>query len=135
MTILACSTIFNFFLTAFLYSRIVSSKWTFFSIAFFCKIQLSQNVDAYFRSAIKNFFNEHRLEIEEILDIEDQNSIFEIFSIRYSDFNLILEWRLLQCLKFFMYLFLDLIVDFLVFNDWKLQYFFNENEHQLRRNV
>jgi hypothetical protein len=41
-------------LTAFLYSRIVFAKWTFFSIAFFCKIQLSQNVEAHFRSTIKN---------------------------------------------------------------------------------
>jgi hypothetical protein len=42
-------------LTAFLYSRIVFEKWTFLSIAFFCKIQLSQNVEAHFRSTIKNF--------------------------------------------------------------------------------
>ncbi len=49
------STIFKFFLTAFLYSRIVSAKWTFLSIALFCKIQLSQNVEAHFRSTIKNF--------------------------------------------------------------------------------
>jgi hypothetical protein len=42
-------------LTAFLYSRIVSAKWTFLSIAFFCKIQLSQNVEAHFRSTIKKF--------------------------------------------------------------------------------
>jgi hypothetical protein len=46
---------FKFFLTTFLYSRIVFAKWTFFSIALFCKIQLSQNVEAYFRSTIKNF--------------------------------------------------------------------------------
>ncbi len=52
---LACSTIFKFFLTAFLYSRIISAKWTFLSIAFFCKIQLSQNVEVHFRSTIKNF--------------------------------------------------------------------------------
>jgi hypothetical protein len=51
----AYSMIFKFFLTAFLYSRIVSAKWTFFLIAFFCKIQLSQNVEAHFRSTIKNF--------------------------------------------------------------------------------
>ncbi len=55
MTTLTCSTIFNLFFASFLYSRIVSSKWTFFSIAFFCIIQLSQNVEAHFRSAIKNF--------------------------------------------------------------------------------
>jgi hypothetical protein len=54
VTALTCSTIFKFFLTAFLYSRIVSAKWTFLSIAFFCKIQLSQNVEAHFRSTIKN---------------------------------------------------------------------------------
>jgi hypothetical protein len=42
-------------LTTFLNSRIVSSKWTFFSIIFFCIIQLSQNVKTYFRSTIKNF--------------------------------------------------------------------------------
>ncbi len=52
---LTCSTIFKFFLTAFLYSRIVFAKWTFLLIAFFCKIQLSQNVEAHFRSTIKNF--------------------------------------------------------------------------------
>jgi hypothetical protein len=42
-------------LTAFLYSRIVFSKWTFFSIAFFCKTQWSQNAEVHFRSTIKNF--------------------------------------------------------------------------------
>ncbi len=42
-------------MTAFLYSRIVSAKWTFFLIALFCKIQLSQNVEVHFRSTIKNF--------------------------------------------------------------------------------
>jgi hypothetical protein len=52
---LTCSTVFNLFLTTFLNSRIVSSKWTFFSIVLFCIIQLSQNVEAYFRSTIKNF--------------------------------------------------------------------------------
>ncbi len=55
MTTLTCSTIFNLFFAAFLYSRIVFSKWTFFSIAFFCIIQLSQNVEIHFRSTIKNF--------------------------------------------------------------------------------
>jgi hypothetical protein len=55
MTTLICSIIFNFFFAAFLYSRIVSSKWTFFSIVFFCIIQLSQNVETHFRSTIKNF--------------------------------------------------------------------------------
>jgi hypothetical protein len=38
MITLTCSTIFNFFLTTFLNSRIVFSKWTFFSIVFFCTI-------------------------------------------------------------------------------------------------
>jgi hypothetical protein len=52
---LTCSTVFNFFLTTFLNSRIVSSKWTFLFIALFCIIQFSQNVEAHFRSAIKNF--------------------------------------------------------------------------------
>jgi hypothetical protein len=55
ITTFACSTIFKLFLTTFLYSRIVFAKWTFLSIAFFCKIQLSQNVEAHFRSTIKNF--------------------------------------------------------------------------------
>ncbi len=55
MTTLTCSTIFNFFFAAFLYSRIVSLKWTFLSIVFFCIIQLSQNVEVHFRSTIKNF--------------------------------------------------------------------------------
>jgi hypothetical protein len=55
MITLTCSTVFNFFLTAFLYSRIISSKWTFLLIALFCIIQLSQNVEVHFRSTIKNF--------------------------------------------------------------------------------
>jgi hypothetical protein len=55
MTTLTCSTIFNLFFATFLYSRVVFSKWTFFSIAFFCIIQLSQNVEIHFRSTIKNF--------------------------------------------------------------------------------
>jgi hypothetical protein len=55
ITTFACSTIFKFFLTTFLYSRIVFVKWTFLSIAFFYKIQLSQNVEIHFRSTIKNF--------------------------------------------------------------------------------
>jgi hypothetical protein len=55
MTTLTCSTIFNLFFAAFLYSRIVSSKWTFLSIVFFCIIQLSQNVEVHFQSTIKNF--------------------------------------------------------------------------------
>jgi hypothetical protein len=42
-------------LTTFLNSRVVSSKWTFLSIAFSCIIKLSQNVEAYFWSTIKNF--------------------------------------------------------------------------------
>jgi hypothetical protein len=42
-------------LTTFLNSRVVSSKWTFLSIVLFCIIQLSQNVETHFRSAIKNF--------------------------------------------------------------------------------
>jgi hypothetical protein len=53
--ILTCLIVFNLFLTAFLNSRIVSSKLMFLSIALFCKIQLSQNVNVHFRSAIKNF--------------------------------------------------------------------------------
>ncbi len=55
MITLACSIIFNLFLTTFLNSRVVSSKWTFLSIVLFCIIQLSQNVETHFRSAIKNF--------------------------------------------------------------------------------
>ncbi len=47
--------VFNFFLKAFLYSRVVSSKWTFRKIARFCKIQLSQNVEARFWFVIRNF--------------------------------------------------------------------------------
>ncbi len=83
----------------FLHNSIIAKRWNSFSIS------------------DQKFLDEHRFEIEEILNIENQNSTFEIFSIRYSNFNLILEWRLLQCLKFFVYLFLDLIVDFLVFNN------------------
>jgi hypothetical protein len=55
MITLTCSIIFNFFLTTILNLRIVFSKWTFFSIVFFCIIQLSQNVEAHFRSTVKNF--------------------------------------------------------------------------------
>jgi hypothetical protein len=83
----------------FLQNSIIAERWSSFSIN------------------DQKSFDEHRFEIEEILDIENQNSTFEIFSIRYSSFDLIFEWWLLQCLKFFVYLFLDLIVDFLVFND------------------
>jgi hypothetical protein len=46
---------FLFFLKTFLYSRIIFSKWMFYSTIFFCKIQLLQNVETYFRSTIKNF--------------------------------------------------------------------------------
>jgi hypothetical protein len=53
--VLTCSTIFKLFLTTFLYSWIVLTKWTFLLIVFFCKIQLSQNVEIHFRSTIKNF--------------------------------------------------------------------------------
>jgi hypothetical protein len=117
MTTLTCLTIFNFFFAAFLYSRVVFSKWTFLSIVLFCIIQLSQNVEVYFRSTIKNFSTNIVSKLKKFLNIESQNLTFEIFSIRYSNFNLIFEWRLLQCLKFLVYLFLNLIVDFLVFND------------------
>jgi hypothetical protein len=55
MITLTSSIVFNFFLTTFLYSRIISSKWTFFSIVFFCINQLSQNVKTHFRLTIKNF--------------------------------------------------------------------------------
>jgi hypothetical protein len=89
----------NSFNRFFLYNSIIAECWSSFSIN------------------DQKFLDEHRFEIEEILNIENQNSTSEILSIRYSDFNLILEWRLLQCLKFLVYLFLDLIVDFLVFND------------------
>jgi hypothetical protein len=46
---------FQFFFDSVLYSRVVSSKWTFRKIARLCKIQLSQNVEVHFRSAIRNF--------------------------------------------------------------------------------
>ncbi len=55
MITLICSTIFNVFLITFWNSRIVFSKWTFLSIALFCVIQISQNVETHFRSTIKNF--------------------------------------------------------------------------------
>ncbi len=83
----------------FLHNSIIAERWSSFSIN------------------DQKFLDEHRFEIEEILNIENQNSIFEIFLICYSVFSWILEWRLFQCLKFLVYLFLDLIVDFLVFND------------------
>jgi hypothetical protein len=55
MIALTCSTIFNFFFAAFLYSRIVFSKWTFLNVARFCKIELSQNIKTHFRFVVKNF--------------------------------------------------------------------------------
>jgi hypothetical protein len=55
MITLTCSIIFNLFLTTFLNSWIVSSKWTFLLIVLFCIIQLWQNVESHFRSTIKNF--------------------------------------------------------------------------------
>jgi hypothetical protein len=60
----------------FLHNLIIAERWNSFSIH------------------DQKFLDEHRFEIEEILNIENQNSIFEIFSIRYSDLNLIFEWRL-----------------------------------------
>ncbi len=54
MIALTCSTIFNFFFAAFLYSRIVFSKWKFLNVAYFCKIQLSQNMKIHFRFVVKN---------------------------------------------------------------------------------
>jgi hypothetical protein len=82
-----------------LQNSIVAERWSSFSIN------------------DQKFFDEHRFEIEKIFNVESQNAIFEIFSINYSNFDLILEWRLLQCLKFLVQLFFYLIVDFLVFND------------------
>jgi hypothetical protein len=108
---------FQFFLTTFLYSRVVSSKWTFFSVAFFCKIQLSQNVEVHFRSTIKDFSTNIVWESKKFLISKIKIRLLRFFSIRYSSFNLIFEWWLLQCLKFLVYLFLDLIVDFLVLNN------------------
>jgi hypothetical protein len=88
-----------FFNRFFLHNSIIAERWNSFLIN------------------DQKFLDKHCFEIEEILNIENQNSIFEIFSNRYSDFNLIFEWWLLQCLKFLVYLFLNLSVDFLVFND------------------
>ncbi len=39
----------------------------------------------------QKFLDEHCLKIEEILNVEAQNATPEIFSIRYSDFDLIFE--------------------------------------------
>jgi hypothetical protein len=83
----------------FLQNSIVAERWSSFSIN------------------DQKFFDEHDFEIEEIFNIESQNAIFEIFSINYLSFDLILEWRLFQSLKFLVQLFLYLIVDFFVFND------------------
>jgi hypothetical protein len=88
-----------FFNRSFLQNLIVAKRWNLFSIS------------------DQKFFDEHRFEIEEIFNVESQNAISEIFLISYSSFDLIFEWRLLQCLKFLVQLFLFLIVDFLVFND------------------
>jgi hypothetical protein len=52
---------------------------------------MSQNVEIYFQLRIKKVFNEHRFEIEKIRDVESQNTIFEIFSINYSSFDLIFK--------------------------------------------
>jgi hypothetical protein len=66
-----------FFNRFFLHNLIIAERWSSFSIN------------------DQKFLDEHRFEIKKILNIESQNSIFEIFSIRYSDFNLIFKWRLL----------------------------------------
>jgi hypothetical protein len=87
------------FSRSFLQNSIVAERWNSFSIN------------------DQKFFDEHRFEIEEIFNVENQNAISEIFLINYSSFDLILEWRLLQRLKFLVQLFLYLIVDFLVFSD------------------
>jgi hypothetical protein len=94
MITLTCSIVFNLFLTAFLYSRIVFLKWTFFSIVFLHNSIIAKRWSS-FSINDQKFLDEHCFEIEKILNIESQNSIFEIFSIRYSDFNLIFKWRLL----------------------------------------
>jgi membrane-associated phospholipid phosphatase len=61
----------------FLQNLIVAERWNSFSIN------------------DQKFLDEHRFEIEEIFNVENQNVIFEIFSINSSNFDLILEWRLL----------------------------------------
>jgi hypothetical protein len=66
-----------FFNRFFLHNLIVAERWSLFSIN------------------DQKFFDEHRFEIEEIFNVENQNATFEIFSINYSSFDLILEWRLL----------------------------------------
>jgi hypothetical protein len=88
-----------FFNRSFLQNSIVAERWSSFLIN------------------DQKFLDEHRFEIEEIFNVESQNAILKIFSINYLSFDLIFEWRLLQCLKFLVQLFLYLIVDFLVFND------------------
>jgi hypothetical protein len=81
ITTFACSTIFKFFLTTFLYSRIVSSKWTFFNVARFCKIQLSQNMKTHFRFVIKNFSTNIVSESKKFL-----MSKFKMRFLRFSQF-------------------------------------------------
>jgi hypothetical protein len=102
---------------SFLQNSIVTKRWSSFSIN------------------DQKFFDEHRFEIEKIFNVESQNTTFEIFLINYSSFELIFKWRLLQRLKFLVQLLLYLIVDFLVFNDSELQYFFYENWHHFEENI
>jgi hypothetical protein len=104
------STIFNFFLTIVLYSRIVFSKWTFFSIAFFCKTQLSQNVEAHFRSMIKNFstnivskskkflMSKIRIRFLRFSQFVIQFSIVFIIIINYTRFVINLSWLMWKLL-------------------------------------
>jgi hypothetical protein len=117
MIALTCSTIFNLFFAAFLYSRIVFSKWTFLNVARFCKIQLSQNMKAHFRFVVKN----------SLTNIVSESKKFLIFKLKmrflkFSQFVIQISiWFLnddcfnvwnFSCIYFF-----DLIVDFLVFCD------------------
>jgi hypothetical protein len=83
----------------FLQNSIIAERWSSFLI---CS---------------QKFLDEHRFEIEEILDTQSIDLSLESFSLDYLRFDSILKRWLFQNLKDFMNLFLYLIIDFLVSDD------------------
>jgi hypothetical protein len=132
---LTCSTIFKFFLTTFLYSRIVFAKWTFFSIVFFCKIQLSQNVEVYFQSTIKNFSTSIVSKSKKFLMSKIKMRFWRFFqsitqiSIWFLNDDCFNAWNF-SCNYFFIWssIFLYLMIK-------NCNIFFYENWHHLEENI
>jgi hypothetical protein len=67
ITTFASSTIFKFFFATFVYSRIVSSKWTFLNIARFLQNSIIAEHESSFSIYCQKFLDEHCLRIEKFL--------------------------------------------------------------------